>query len=233
MNDALEPVPIREAFPADDLAGQWVVEWSMAMNDLVTLDGLIHDALDAGRPEAPYYLRLLCGALRELWKLFDAADNEPAIAQLINDLDEQAREPYSQVRELFVRPLVTEEDPEPHSWAERYLRDVRNRTFHYPHVGSDVLREALTAAGRHQARVIEEASEDGRLFDYADVVANNAAFGDIDEPEFLERFNEILETAKRIVALLVPVTWSALGIHLRRHGIDPPRLWAPVRGRSD
>ena len=64
MNDSLAPVLIGEAFPPDDLAGQWVVEWSMAMNDLVTLDTLIHDALKADRPEGPYYLRLLCGPAR-------------------------------------------------------------------------------------------------------------------------------------------------------------------------
>jgi hypothetical protein len=228
VSDSFEPVLIGEAFPADDLAAQWVVEWSMAMNDLITLDGHIHDALNASRPEAPYYLRLLCGVLRELWRLFDVADNEPEVMQLIDDFETKACEAYTEVRELFVRLPATEEDPKPLSWGERYLKDVRDRTFHYFHVGSDELSEALTAAARHQARVIEEARKEGRLFDFADVVANNAAFGDIDQPELRDRFYEILETAKRIITLLVPVTWNALGIHLRRHGIDPLRLWAPT-----
>ena len=226
MNNSLEPVLIGEAFPADDVGAQWIVEWSMAMNDLVTLDGRIHDALDADRPEAPYYLRLLCGTLRELWRLFDAADNEPGVRKLVDSLDPEARQPYAEVRDLFVRPPTSDEDPKPRSWAERYLKDVRDRTFHYPHVGSDELHEGLTTAARHQARVIEEDSKDGRLFDYADVVVNNAAFGDIDQPELRERFYEILETAKRIMELLVPVTWNVLGIHLRRRGVDPHRLWA-------
>lgn len=228
MSESPEGVLIGEAFPSDDLAGHWVVELSMAMNDLTTLDSQIHHALDADRPESTYYLRLLCGTLRELWKLFDVAD-EPAVKQLVDSMVTEARESFAEVRELFVRPPATEEDPKPRSWAEEYLKDVRDRTFHYPEVDSDEMRDALTAAADEPARLIdEEPGGECRRFAYADVVALNAAFGSIDQPHLRTRFEEILETAKRIMRLLVPVTWNALGTYLRGRGIDPHRLRAPA-----
>jgi hypothetical protein len=91
-------------------------------------------------------------------------------------------------------------------------------------VASDELRDALTAAARQQVREIEEGGQEGRLSDYAEMVGNNAAFGDIDQHELRKRFYDIVETAMRIMELLVPVTWNVLGSHLRRHGIDPRRL---------
>lgn len=72
--------------------------------------------------------------------------------------------------------------------------------------------------------------EKGRILDFAEVVALNAAFGDIDESALRARFEEILEVAQRILSLFVPVTWGALSVHLLRLGIDPQRL--QVRGHK-
>jgi hypothetical protein len=148
--DQLEPLFIGDAFPVGKPAGNWVMVLSMAMNDLVTLDGKIHDALDNDGPEATYFLRLLCGTLRELWGLFQVADENEQVGKLIDDLVSEAREAYHEVRELFVRPEATEDDPDPHSWAEVHLKDVRDRTYHYPQVDSDERRDALAGAAREQ-----------------------------------------------------------------------------------
>jgi hypothetical protein len=221
--DQFEPLSIGHAFPVGNPAGDWVVVLSMAMNDLVTLDGKIHDALDNDGPDATYFLRLLCGTLRELWRLFQVADENEQVGKLIDDLVSEAREAYDEVRELFVRPEATEDDPDPHSWAEAHLKDVRDRTYHYPRVDSDELRDALAGAGGEQARRLDSGP---RPFQFADVVALRISFGDINEPSERQRFEEIITTAKRIQESLIPVMWNALGVHLRSFGIDPHRLEA-------
>jgi hypothetical protein len=196
----------------------------MAMNDMATLDAKIHDALDADDPNASYFFRLLCGTLRELWRLFDVADNDEAVARVISNMAPEARDAYAEVRALFVRPEASEHDPEPQSWAELHLKDVRDRTFHYPQVASSELQEAMCSSGPEQARVRESGP---RPFDFADVVALQAAFGDIAQEEELKRFTEIITKAKEILQRLVPVVWSALGSYLRARGLDPSRLRAP------
>lgn len=224
----LPAVKIGEAFPAEDLAGQWVVELSMGMNDLTTLDAQIHDALHADRPEGGYFFRLLCGTLRELWWLFQAADRVPAIRALVEGMEAGTRSRYDEARALFIRPAATAEEPEPRSWAERHLKEVRDRTFHYPHVGSREMRDALASSASDQARLIDhESGGEGRRFEYADVVALQASFGNINQQAERERFKTIVMTAKRIAGLLVPVTWNALGVYLRGKAIDPRRLYAP------
>jgi hypothetical protein len=85
-SDDLEPLKFSEAFPLGNLAGDWVMVFSMAMNDLATLDGKIHDALDGDDPAASYFFRLLCGTLREIWQLFQVADEEPEVQKLIDGL---------------------------------------------------------------------------------------------------------------------------------------------------
>lgn len=221
--DRLEPLSIDDAFPIGNPAADWVMVLSMAMNDLVTLDGKIHDALDNGGPDASYFLRLLCGTLRELWRLFQVADENEQVGKLIDDLVSEAREGYDQVRELFVRPEATGDDPDPRSWAEVHLKDIRDRTYHYPRVDSDELRDALAGAAGEQARLLDSGP---RPFQFADVVAVRISFGDINEPSERQRFEEILTTAKRIQESLIPVMWNALGVHLRSLGIDPRRLEA-------
>jgi hypothetical protein len=221
--DQLEPLSIGDAFPVGNPAGEWVMVLSMAMNDLVTLDGQIHDALDNDGPGATYFLRLLCGTLRELWRLFQVADEDPEVAKLIDGLVSEAREAYDEVRELFVRPEATEAEPEPRSWAELHLKDVRDRTFHYPQVASDELRGALAGASHVQARRLDSGP---RPFQFADAVALQMSFGDITKPSERKRFGEIVGTAKQIQSRLVPVVWNALGVHLRALGIDPHRLEA-------
>jgi len=221
--DQLEPLSIGNAFPVDTPAGDWVMVLSMAMNDLVTLDGKIHDALDNDGPEATYFLRLLCGTLRELWRLFQVADENEHVGKLIDDLVSEAREAYDEVRELFVHPEATEDDPDPRSWAEVHLKDVRNRTYHYPRVGSDELRDALAGASDEQAHRMDSGP---RPFQFADLVALWISFGDINKPSERQRFEEIITTAKRIQERLIPVMWNALGVHLRSLGIDPHRLEA-------
>ncbi len=216
-----EPLTINEAFPPGEAAGEWVLVLSMAMNDLVTLDGKVHDALQADDPDAGYFLRLLCGALRELWRLFDVADNDQVVAALVLSMVEEAREAYGQVRKFFVRPDVPEGEPLQLSWGELYLKDVRDRTFHYPQVGSPELGEALHKSRKETAHVRESGH---RPFDFADVVSQQAAFGDISEEESAERFAEIVTKAQEIERLLVPVVWAALGSHLRARNIDPQRL---------
>jgi hypothetical protein len=220
----LEPLKFSEAFPPGSLAGDWVLVLSMAMNDLATIDGKIHDALEVDDPGASYFFRLLCGTLREIWRLFQVADDEPEVKKLINGLVDDARKPYDEVHELFVRPNPTEEEPDPQSWAELHLKDVRNRTFHYPQVGGDELREALEVAADAQARYLGEGA---RPFKYADDVAVRISFGDIDDDEDRQRFIEIIETNKRLLQLLIPVVWNALGIHVRALGFEPRRLEAP------
>lgn len=219
----LEPLSFDDAFPVGNTAGDWVVVLSMAMNDLVTLDGKIHDALDNEGPEATYFLRLLCGTLRELWRLFQVADEDEHVGRLINDLVSEARHAYNEMSELFVRPGATEDDPDPRSWAEVHLKDVRDRTYHYPQVGGDELRDALAGAAGERARLLESGA---RPFQFGDVVALRISFGDIDQQSERQRFEEIITTAKRIQESLIPVMWSALGAHLRSLGIDPRRLEA-------
>jgi hypothetical protein len=111
--DQFEPLSIGHAFPVGNPAGDWVVVLSMAMNDLLTLDGKIHDALDNDGPDATYFLRLLCGTLRELWRLFQVADENEQVGKLIDDLVSEAREAYDEVRELFVRPESNRGRPRP------------------------------------------------------------------------------------------------------------------------
>lgn len=220
-SDQLEPLSIADVFPVGNPAGDWVMVVSMAMNDLVTLDGKIHDALDEDGPDATYFLRLLCGTLRELWTLFQVADENEQVGKLIGDLVSEAREAYDEVRELFVRPDATEDDPDPRSWAESHLKDVRDRTYHYPRVASGELRDALAGAAGEQARLLGSGP---RPFQFADVVALRISFGDINEQGERQRFEEIITTAKRIQESLIPVVWNALGVHLRSLGIDPHRL---------
>jgi hypothetical protein len=222
-SDQLEPLSIGDAFPVGNSAGDWVMVLSMAMNDLVTLDGQIHDALDNDGPGAPYFLRLLCGTLRELWQLFQVADENEEVGKLIDALVPEAREAYDEVRQLFVNPEPTEADPEPRSWASVHLKDVRDRAFHYPQVASDELRDALAGAFDEQARRLDSGP---RPFQFADVVALQMSFGDITKPSERKRFGEIVGTAKDIQGRLVPVVWNALGVHLRALGIDPHRLEA-------
>jgi hypothetical protein len=90
-----------------------------------------------GGPVTYYFFRLLCDTLRELWRLFDTADNDEAVTRVMSNMPSEAKESYAELRELFVRPEASEQEPEePRSWAERHLKDVRDRTFHYPHIGS-------------------------------------------------------------------------------------------------
>ena len=145
------------------------------------------------------------------------------VGKLIDDLVSEAREAYDEVRELFVRPEATEDDPDPHSWAEVHLNDVRDRTYHYPRVDSDELRDALAGAAGEQARRLDSGP---RPFQFADVVALRISFGDINDPIERQRFEEIITTAKRIEESLIPVVWNALGVHLRFLGIDPHRVEA-------
>jgi hypothetical protein len=228
MADAqpLEPISIESAFPPGDPAAEWVVTLTMAMNDLTTLDSRIHHALDNDRPDASYYFRLLCGTLRELWRLFDVARTAPEVQALVARLVPEARQAYDRARLLFVRPAPSQDDPTPRSWAELHLKDVRDRTFHYPQVGSTELRDAITSAGHVPARIREEGRPVERQFEYADVIALHAAFGDINEVETGQRFEEIVTTAKLIATLLVPVSLNGVGNYLRARGIDPARLKA-------
>jgi hypothetical protein len=136
----------------------------------------------------------------------------------------EAREAYAEVRELFIRPEASEGGPAPRSLAELHLKDGRDRTFHYPLIGSVELRKALCDSQREQARVRDSGS---RPLEFADVVALQAGFGDITQEEELMRFREIVEKAKDILRLLVPVVWSALGTYLRARDIEPKRLRAP------
>lgn len=221
--ERLQPPAIGDAFPVGSPAGEWVMVLSMAMNDLITLDARIHDALDNDGPEATYFLRLLCGTLRELWKLFEVADKNEQVDHLINELVPEARDAYDDTRELFMRPEATEDDPDPRSWAETHLKDVRDRTFHYPCIGGDELQDALAGAGGEQAELLDSGP---RPFRFADLVALLISFGDIDEPSDRQRFEEIIVTAKRIEKKLIPIIWDALAIHLRSVGIDPHRLGA-------
>jgi hypothetical protein len=222
-SDQLEPLSIGDTFPVGNPVEEWVLVVSMAMNDLVTLDGKIHDALNEDGPDPPYFLRLLCGTLRELWTLFQVADENERVGKLIGDLASEAREPYEEVRELFVRPDATDDDPDPRSWAELHLKDVRDRTYHYPRVASDELHDALAGAAGERARLLGSGP---RPFQFADVVALRISFGDINKPGERQRFEEIITTAKRIQERLIPVVWNALGVHLRSLGIDPHRLEA-------
>jgi hypothetical protein len=148
----VEPLTIGEVLPPSDTAGEWTLVLSMAMNDMATLDGKIHDALDADERDASYFFRLLCGALRELWRLFDVADNDEAVRRVISEMAPEAREAYAEVRKLFVRSGASETAPEARSWAELHLKDVRDRTFHYPGVGSKELREAVCTSSKEHAR---------------------------------------------------------------------------------
>ena len=217
-----QPLTIGEAFPAGDPVGEWVLLVSWAMNDLTTLDTQIH-VTDA--PEAGYFFRLLCGTLREIWHLFDTADKNSDLARLIDGMAPKAKTAYEMVHELFTRPAVSDVDPKPRSWAEVHLGDVRNRTFHYPWVGSEELCGGVAASGSELAHV--RANEDGpssRPFDYADVVALQTSFGDINQPEERARYEEIVETSNEIPRQLVPVVWSALGTYLRGRQLDPHRL---------
>jgi hypothetical protein len=225
-NDS-DGLTIGEAFPAGNAAGEWVLILAMAMNDLVTLDGKIHDALDKEEPGASYFFRLLCGTLRELWRLFQVADEDRDVAELIDELVDQARADYDAVRELFVRPDATDGEPNPRSWAELHLKDVRDRTFHYPRVGDDDLHDALTTAADEEARFLNAGA---RPFEFADVVALQFSFGDINQPGERERYEEIVTTAKQIQERLISVVWNALGAHLRSVGLEPRRLEAAPEG---
>jgi hypothetical protein len=224
----LKPLTIGEAFPAGDVAGEWVVVLSMAMNDLATLDGRIHTALNQGTPDGNYFFRLLCGTLRELWRLFAIADRNDLVARVVDGMASEAKDAYAEVRELFTRPEANDADPSPRSWAEQHLKEVRDRTFHYPSVGGEDLRTGVAASRSDQARVGDD-TENGRSrpFDFADVGALQTAFGNISQPDERERFEEIVTTAKEIVTQLVPVVWSALGTYLRAQKVDPRRLHAP------
>src|SRR5262249_45810725 len=110
---------------------------------------------------------------------------------------------------------------------ELHLKDVRDRTFHYPRVSGEELRDGLASASEGQARYLEGS----RPFKYADDIAERISFGDIGNPDDRKRFREIIETAKRIQESLIPVVWNALGVHLRSLGLDPHRLEA--EGRED
>jgi hypothetical protein len=90
--------------------------------------------------------------------LFDVAGRDPAIQALVDQLAPEASKAYEEARLLFVRHEPSEDEPKPRSWAELYLKDVRDRTFHYPKVGSFELRDALMSACGVQARVRHEKS---------------------------------------------------------------------------
>jgi hypothetical protein len=190
-SDQLKPLSIGDAFPVGNPAGDWVMVLSMAMNDLVTLDGKIHDALDNDGPDATYFLQLLCATLRELWRPFQVADEDEHVGKLIDDLVSEAREAYDEVRGLFVRPEATEDDPDPQSLAELHLKDVHDHTYHYPRVDSDELRDALAGGAGEQARRLDSGP---RPFQFADLVALRISFGDINEPSERQRFEEIVTT---------------------------------------
>jgi hypothetical protein len=226
INQERNPLTIGEAFPAGDAAGEWVLLVSMAMNDLTTLDTRIHGALDNDDPESGYFFRLLCGTLREIWRLFDVANKNPDVARLVDDMAPEAKIAYAQVRELFTRPDASKAK----SWAEVHLGDVRNRTFHYPWVGSEELRQGVAASRSEQALVRADAADpSSRPFEFADVVALQTSFGDIDQPEERARYEQIVETSQDILKQLVPVVWSALGTYLRARRIDPRRLTETAR----
>jgi hypothetical protein len=70
----------------------------MAINDIATLDTLPDDALDHDRLDTGNLFPLRCGAVRQLWRLFTFADEQPALQQLVAGME--AREPRDQVRGL-------------------------------------------------------------------------------------------------------------------------------------
>lgn len=220
-----QSLTIGEAFPAGDPVGEWVLLISMAMNDLATLDTQIHVALEGGAPEAGYFFRLLCATLREIWRLFDTANRDSDLHRLIEGMAPEAKAAYEAVQALFTRPAGNAADPRPRSWAELHLGDVRNRTFHYPWVGSEELRQGVAASRSEFARVRTDSDDAvSRPFDYADVVALQTSFGDINQPEERKRYTEIVVTSQQILKQLVPVVWSALGTYLRERQLDPHRL---------
>lgn len=158
----------------------------MAMNDFVSLDTRIHGSLEADSPDSRYFIRLLCGALREVWQLIDVSQREDGeVAEFVPELPPESQVALQDLSAIFLRtPREDDEEPSP-SWAEEHLRGVRNGTFHYPQPGdtefSEVMREAEGAV------VVIRGDPSTRPFDFADLLALQMAFGDIDEEENLNR----------------------------------------------
>jgi hypothetical protein len=90
-----KPLSIDDAFPVGNAAGRWVMVLSMATNDLVTLDGKVHDALDKDGPEvakqAGHGPELCLRTYAHLWDDYDVPDSaEDAIREACRSVAEVA-----------------------------------------------------------------------------------------------------------------------------------------------
>ena len=199
----------------------------MAMNDLATLDGKIHR-----RPRRRRHLvptpPPACGTLREILCLFDAND-EPEVQKLIEGLvDVRPQALLRRGAQAFRRARADRGGAEASLVGRAALKDVRDRTFHYPKAGGMELRETLEGAASLQARYLDEGP---RPFKYADNVAVRISFGDIDDEEDRKRFVEVIETNKQILQSLIPVVWNASGLRPRSRVRPPPARGRRGRGR--
>lgn len=159
-----------KAFPADDPVARWVMNLSIALNDLRAV------ATYATREEQPeheriYFVRIFASHLREVAKLVTLDyDNREDIREYVDGLPEVVQAARRAAANALNAPLPSL--PGSQLWKE--MKRLRDDTFHYASDNPSQRRLQAAMDTVAEADGVYALSDDGWLrADYADLVVVN------------------------------------------------------------
>jgi hypothetical protein len=159
---------IGEAFPADDPVARFVTVVAMISNDWLRL---MHDMWLLDGEDEETQARLLTNYRLQAGLHYEAAaflktsrSRFSEVRAFVDGLPPRAREEYEQV--------IGGIDPGSEHFHGKWLKDNRNRVFHYSKLNSrEPVSKALRAAGEQCGTITADESFDSARFGFADKVA--------------------------------------------------------------
>ncbi|WP_424769068.1 hypothetical protein [Paenibacillus sp. sgz302251] len=152
---------IKDLFPSEDMLSRWIVGLSIIHNQLKYIED---QALSLLRRKQIQFIvddmspqfRYMCSTLREaIWYLYKTRE-EKEIKEFINMLPSHIKQDYETIMKFF----LGNEDED----ILQRMRDVRDRSFHFPKPNDNRHNELAEALESLQDQTIIEGNKDYFLF---------------------------------------------------------------------
>jgi hypothetical protein len=208
---------IGELFPDGDLVAQWVFLVSALSEDLrVTIGRNAEVRDDTGFRLMSYLHRQTIVRLYEARRLVVAVDKHDEVREFATPLLGQFG---LDLRDYYLRREGR------HSVVEELWEEVRHRSVHYMHVGSDELADLLWSSSGYPAE-LKISKPDGKAdvwLKWVPAVTTIELFGDIQDDDFVAKMRERSALTARIASTWILIAGVAVTLHAHRLGIPAER----------
>jgi hypothetical protein len=208
---------IGDAFPADEPVARFVAVVAMISNDWQRLARQMIE-LDDSEPEGDEHAALMIMSYRLQAGLFyeaarflkKAHANFPDVRRFVDNLPAEATEEF----DLVVGGI----DPDSPSFLGKWLKDARNRMFHYSELNSGKpIGKALRSAAEHNGAITTGKTIESVRFGFADVVALEWLGGSDPGDTDADR----MAALSRAVLAMTQFAQRAISVYLSSKGVEP------------